>query len=300
LRPFAAEAFSKSSKAVEIHRLGRLEGGPSRSTANVGRATDFLWTILYLGTARRGTRFSVKMAVPLHLVQNSLLAALNPEDFALLSAQLTPVDLEKGRILYDPGDSITHVYFPTECIISLLTLMESGEAIESATIGREGALGLMAAVAPRESLSRAMIQSPGRAWRIAAGQLNDQWKRSPAVKHLIDRHTEALHAHVIQSVACNALHSVEARFCRWLLACRDRVDSDTIQLTQEFLADMLGVQRTTVTAVARSLQTKGLIRYRRGVVDVLDRPGLEAASCECYGVVRRTYSRLLPQRRVSA
>ncbi len=208
--------------------------------------------------------------------------------------------MEKGRILYDPGDPITHVYFPTDCIISLLTLMESGEAIESATIGREGALGLMASVAPRESLSRAMIQSPGRALRLGAPQLNEALKKSPALQHMVDRHTEALYAHVIQSVACNALHSVEARLCRWLLACRDRVDSDTIQLTQEFLADMLGVQRTTVTAVARSLQAKGLIRYRRGVVDVLDRPGLEAASCECYGVVRRTYNRLLPQRRGAA
>jgi CRP-like cAMP-binding protein len=218
---------------------------------------------------------------------------LNSEDLALLSASASPIDLEKGRLLYDPGDSLTTVYFPTDGVISLLTLMESGEAIESATIGREGALGLKAAAGPRESLSRAIVQVPGRAIRAPVGTIQELWKRSTAFRDLVDRHDQAVYAHAIQSVACNALHSVEARFCRWLLTCRDRLDIDTIQLTQEFLADMLGVQRTTVTAVAQVLQTRGLIRYRRGVVDILDRAGLEAATCECYGSVRRTYQRLL-------
>jgi CRP-like cAMP-binding protein len=228
-------------------------------------------------------------------VKNRLLAALSADDYALLAPHLQPLDLEKGRLLYDPGDAITTVYFPQDAVISLMTLMESGEAIESATIGREGALGLMAAVAPRESLSRAIIQVPGRATRMPATVLAEVWKKSAAVRDLIDRHSEALYGHAIQSVACNALHSVEARFCRWLLTCHDRISSDTIALTQEFLADMLGVQRTTVTAVARSLQEKGVIRYRRGVVDIIDRPGLEALTCECYGVIHRTYERLLPE-----
>ncbi len=175
-----------------------------------------------------------------------------------------------------------------------MTLMESGEAIESATIGREGAYGLLAAVAPREAQSRAIIQVPGRAYRIGASALHEFWKTSATLRSLVDRHTDALFAHAAQSVACNALHSVEARFCRWLLSCRDRIDVDTVNLTQEFLADMLGVQRTTVTAVARSLQAKGLIRYRRGVVDVLDRPSLEAGACECYSAVRRVYNSLVP------
>ncbi len=204
------------------------------------------------------------------------------------------VDLEKGRLLYDPGDPIDQVYFPTDCVISLMTLMENGAAIESATVGREGALGLMAAVAPRQSLSRAIVQAPGSALRIASGPLHDAWSRSAALRDLVDRHNEALFGHAIQSVACNALHAVEARFCRWLLSCHDRLDTNTVSLTQEFLADMLGVQRTTVTAVAGSLQAKGLIRYRRGVVDILDRAGLEAMTCECYGAVRRGYERLLP------
>jgi CRP-like cAMP-binding protein len=227
-------------------------------------------------------------------VQNRLLAALPAEDFRLVGPHLTHVDLERGRLLYEPGDSIDTVYFPHDGVISLMTLMENGAAIESATIGREGALGLMAAVAPRQSLSRAIVQTPCRAGRISATMLHEVWEKSPAIRELIDRHTEALFGHAIQSVACNALHSVEARFSRWLLTCHDRISTNTVALTQEFLADMLGVQRTTVTAVARTLQDRGYIRYRRGVVDIIDRSGLEQASCECYEAVRQTYERLLP------
>jgi CRP-like cAMP-binding protein len=233
------------------------------------------------------------MQRPVPALQNSLLEALPAEDYARLAPQLMPVELERGRILYDPGDAIEFVYFPHDGVISLMTLMESGAAIESATIGREGAVGLMAAVAPRQSLSRAIVQTPLRATRISAERLHEVWEKSPTLRDLVDRHTEALFGHAIQSVACNALHSVEARFCRWLLTCHDRISSDTVALTQEFLADMLGVQRTTVTAVARSLQEKGIIRYRRGVVDILDRPGLHALACECYGVIRGNYERLL-------
>jgi CRP-like cAMP-binding protein len=230
----------------------------------------------------------------LHASQNRLLAALDVEDRQLLAARLTPVTLEKGALLYDPGDLMDMVYFPDDCVISLLTLMETGAAIESAAIGREGALGLMSAVSPRQSLSRALVQVSGRARRVSAPHLHRAWEQSAQIRDLVDRHNEALFAHAIQSVACNALHSVEARFCRWLLSCRDRIDSNTISLTQEFLADMLGVQRTTVTVVARALQAAGLIRYRRGVVDILDRAGLEAIACECYGTVRDNYERLLP------
>ena len=226
-------------------------------------------------------------------LQNSLLEALPADDIARLGPQLIHVELERGRLLYDPGDPIDMVYFPHDGVISLMTLMENGAAIESTTIGPEGALGLMAAVAPRQSLSRAIVQTPLRAARITAERLHEAWEKSPALQRLVDRHTEALYGHAIQSVACNALHSVEARFCRWLLTCHDRISSDTVALTQEFLADMLGVQRTTVTAVARSLQEKGAIRYRRGVVDIIDRGALQALTCECYGVIRDNYQRLL-------
>ncbi|HEY9219316.1 MAG TPA: Crp/Fnr family transcriptional regulator [Phenylobacterium sp.] len=222
------------------------------------------------------------------------MASLPSDELALLSAQLSTVDLERGRLLYDPGDRIDTVYFPLNGVISLMTLMDNGAAIESATIGPEGALGLMSAVSPRQSLSRAIVQTPCRAARISAAQLHDAWEKSPRLRELVENHNEALFGHAIQSVACNALHSVEARFSRWLLTCHDRIVEDRVSLTQEFLADMLGVQRTTVTAVARSLQEKGVIRYRRGVVDIIDRQGLEAVTCECYGAIRRTYERLLP------
>jgi CRP-like cAMP-binding protein len=226
--------------------------------------------------------------------QNRLLAALDAEDLELVASKLAPVILDKGALLYDPGDMVDAIYFPDDCVISLMTLMESGAAIESAAIGREGALGLMSAVSPRQSLSRAIVQVPGRARRITAAHLHRAWEQSAQIRDLVDRHNEALFAHAIHSVACNALHSVEARFCRWLLSCDDRIDAPTVALTQEFLADMLGVQRTTVTVVARALQAGGLIRYRRGVVDIVDRGGLEAIACECYRAVRRNYQRLLP------
>jgi CRP-like cAMP-binding protein len=228
-------------------------------------------------------------------VRNRLLDALPAQEHGLITPYLTPIELERGRLLYDPGDLIEVVYFPHDGVISLMTLMENGAAIESATIGCEGALGLMAAVAPRQSLSRAIVQTPTRASRMSAAALHEAWQKSAHIKDLVDRHTEALFGHAIQSVACNALHSVEARFCRWLLTCHDRISTDTVALTQEFLADMLGVQRTTVTAVARTLQAKGAIRYRRGVVDIIDRSVLEQLACECYGVIRRNYERLLPE-----
>lgn len=233
------------------------------------------------------------MQRPAPLLQNKLLGALPASDYALLAPHLTQIELERGRLLYDPGDPIDVVYFPHDGVISLMTLMDNGAAIESTTIGPEGALGLMAAVAPRQSLSRAIVQTPLRAARIGAERLHEVWEKSAALRDLADRHSEALYGHAIQSVACNALHSVEARFCRWLLTCHDRISTDTVALTQEFLADMLGVQRTTVTAVARSLQEKGMIRYRRGVVDIVDRQALQGLACECYGVIRNTYERLL-------
>jgi CRP-like cAMP-binding protein len=236
------------------------------------------------------------MQRPFYPVQNRLLAALPAEDLGLVAPHLAQVDLERGRLLYEPGDRVDTVYFPYDGVISLMTLMENGAAIENAIVGREGAVGLAAAVAPRQSLSRAIVQTPCRCARISAHHLHEAWSRSPAIRQMTDDHGETLLGHAIQLVACNALHSVEARFCRWLLSCHDRISTDTVALTQEFLADMLGVQRTTVTTVARALQDKGFIRYRRGVVDVVNRAGLEADACECYGVMRATEARRPPDR----
>ena len=230
------------------------------------------------------------MTLSIPLLKNRLLAALNAEDFARLSTWLTVVDLERGRVLYERGDTMDIVYLPNECVISLMTPMANGQMVESATIGCEGALGLTSN-GPRYATARAMVQMGGRAARIAAARLSEAASRSPSLRAAIDTQDDALLGQSLQSAACNALHSVSARFSRWLLACRDRIGSDTVPLTQDTVAAMLGVQRTTVTAVAGDLQARGLIRYRRGVVDILDRPGLETTACECYEAVKKLYQR---------
>lgn len=207
---------------------------------------------------------------------------------------MVPMDLERGRTLCEPGDRIDHVYFPLTGFISLMTLLENGGAIECGMVGSEGAHALPAALRPRVALIRAIVQTPTRAIRIPATVLQETWPSSERLRLLVDAHSEALYAHAAQSVACNASHSVEERICRWLLACDDRVSGGTLYLTQEYLADMLGVQRTTITAVARTLQDRGAIRYRRGQIEIIDRQVLEACACECYGMVRRVYDRLLP------
>ena len=227
-------------------------------------------------------------------MNNRLLSALPTEDFGHISSKIAHVELERGHLIYEPGDPIESIYFPDAGAISMMTLMRNGTAIHTAMIGREGALGLNAAIGPRESMSRSVVQVSCEAWRISASILNEIYQHRAPLRAMIDRHTEALFGHAIQSVACNALHAVEARFCRWLLSCDDLIDDKTIHVTQEFLADILGVQRTTVTAVARALWGRRLIRYSRGVIYLLDRPGLEALACECYDSVRQGYKRLLP------
>src|SRR3569623_1547617 len=186
------------------------------------------------------------MSKTLPETKNRLLLAMEPKELGILSGHLVHVTLEKGVLLYEPGDDIDTIYFPHDAVISLMTLMEGGEAIESATIGREGALGLLAAINPRPALSRAIVQVAGHASRIQASALAKLWSQCPSLASLADRHTDALFGYAIQSVACNALHSVEARFCRWLLSCHARIDCARVALTQEFLADMLSVQRATV------------------------------------------------------
>lgn len=224
------------------------------------------------------------------LLKNRLLVALNADDFARLSTWLTVVDLEKGRVLYERGDTMDTVYLPNECVISLMTPMEGGQLVESATIGCEGALGLTTG-SPRYATARAVVQMGGRAARISANRLSEAAGRSMTLRAQIETQDDALLGQSLQSAACNALHSVSERFSRWLLACRDRTGSDSVPLTQDTIAAMLGVQRTTVTSVAGELQARGLIRHRRGVVDILDRPGLEAMACECYEAVKGLYQR---------
>lgn len=226
--------------------------------------------------------------------ENRLLKALPAEALALIEPQLAPVSMLRGDVLFEASDPIEHVYFPQSGVVSLVALMRDGASVEAATIGREGAVGILTDAGARHASTRGVVQIPGRARRIEVARFRAALERSPAIAELVDKYTEALLAQILQTVACNALHSVEQRFCRWLLTCRDRTGSDVVPLTQEAVAEMLGVQRTTVTAAARNLHDQGLIRYRRGLIECIDVAGLHGSACECYCVVRARFEQLLP------
>jgi CRP-like cAMP-binding protein len=225
---------------------------------------------------------------------NRLLAALEPEDFARLEPHLEIVDLEKGQVLYEAGDTIRYTYFPHNTVVSLVNVLEDGGSVEVAVFGREALFGLISALYTRESFGRYIVHLPGSASRIEIDRVQEVVNQRPRIRLLLHRFTEALLAQTFQTVACNAVHAVEARCCRWILSTQDRVDQDTLPLTHEFLAEMLGVQRPSVSVVLRTLQTAGLIKQGRGVIAVVDRAGLEEAACECYGKIRRSFERLLP------
>jgi CRP-like cAMP-binding protein len=225
---------------------------------------------------------------------NRLLAALEPEDFARLEPHLELVNLTLKQVLYETGDTIRYAYFPHDAIISLVNVMEDGHTVEISVFGREGVSGIVSALVTREAFGRYVVQMQGTATRVPYERLNQVRENSPQLQQLILRYGEALLAQTFQSVACNAVHAVEARCCRWILSMHDRADHDSLPLTHEFLAEMLGVQRSTVSVVTRTFQTAGLIRQSRGGITVLDRAGLEGMACECYGRIRRIYQRLLP------
>jgi CRP-like cAMP-binding protein len=225
---------------------------------------------------------------------NRLLAALEPDDFACLEPYLETIILPAGTVLYEAGEPLRHAYFPHDSVVALVAVMQDGRSAEMAVIGREAVVGFISAMASRQSFGRYIIQTPGTACRIDLDRLHEVATRRPQVCQLLVRAAEAVMARVLQNVACNAIHSVEARCCRWILSIHDRLDQDTVPLTHESLGEMLGVQRSTVSTVTRALQEAGLIRQRRGMITVTDRAGLEAESCECYGTVRRSFERLLP------
>src|SRR5262245_50628645 len=199
---------------------------------------------------------------------NRFLTALPPNDFALLAPHLRTVALDRGTMLHDTGAEIEHVYFPHSGMVSLVAVMQSGATVETATIGRGGVVGVTAGFGSRKAVGRAIVQLPGTAARLPRAQFHAAAKESAAIHDLVLGFNDLLIGRVQQSVACNALHLLEGRLCRWLLQTHDCVDGDTIPLTQEFLGQMLGVRRTTVTIAARLLQSAGMIRYRRGMVQV--------------------------------
>jgi CRP-like cAMP-binding protein len=215
-------------------------------------------------------------------LDNKLLASLPRSQFNLLVPHLTVVTLAQGAVVFETGDEVDQVYFPHNGMFSLLAVMRDGKAIETATVGREGVIGAMAGLGLYTSLVRVVVQLPLAASKIAASQFRKVVAVSEGVRDLSIHFNEVLLTQARITAACNALHPVEARFCRWLLQSADRAASDTITLTQELLAEMLGVRRTSVTEVAGKMQHEGVITYSRGVIKILDRDGLERLSCECY------------------
>jgi CRP-like cAMP-binding protein len=226
--------------------------------------------------------------------QNHLLDALPSSDYERIAPHLELMPMLLGDVLYEPGIKLRHVYFPTTSIVSLLYVMEDGASAEIAIVGNEGILGVSLFMGGESTPSRAVVQSAGHGFRLRADLLKDEFGRFGPTMHLLLRYTQALITQMAQTAVCNRHHSVDQQLCRWLLLSLDRLATNELSMTQELIANMLGVRREGVTEAARKLQDAGLIRYRRGTIAVLDRPGLEARSCECYQVVKTEFDRLLP------
>ena len=226
--------------------------------------------------------------------QNLLLAALSAVELKRLRRHLEPVDMPLGDVVYESGRLLDHVYFPTDCIVSLLYVLENGASAEIAVVGYEGMVGVSIFMGGETTPSRAVVQSAGNALRLPSAVMKGEFTRGGAMQHLMLRYTQALITQMAQTAVCNRHHSVDQQLCRWLLLSIDRLPSPEITMTQELIANMLGVRREGVTEAAGKLQDARVISYRRGHIKVLDREKLEAMSCECYGVVRRETERLLP------
>jgi CRP-like cAMP-binding protein/PAS domain-containing protein len=224
-------------------------------------------------------------AVGRALTPNRLLAALPAREYERLLSGLEPVKLTYGEVLYEPGGQMRHVYFPSDCVVSLLTVVDGHRALEVGLVGREGMVGSPLALGITASSVRTLVQGAGSAVRMKSARFLKEFRRSPALRRAVLRFTDALMLQVSQTAACNRFHRVEARLARWLLMTRERAGSCVLHLTHEFLADMLGVRRVSVTSAAGALQRRRLIRYQRGIITIVDRQGLEAAACSCYGRV---------------
>ena len=227
------------------------------------------------------------------LRSNRLLGALEPASRKRIDPHLEAISFKLGDMVCDAGGLLKHAYFPRGSVLSLLTLLENGAAIETANIGREGAFGLFAAMYSRVSFNRCIVQLEGHTVRCPIELLHHEFRNSEHVRDLFVSYSETLLSQVQQTVACNAMHSTEERMCRWLLMMHDRAEGEALPYTHEFLSQILGANRKSVTLAAQSMQTAGLISYHRGTIQVLDRPGLEKASCECYAIVRERFDAFL-------
>lgn len=226
--------------------------------------------------------------------QNHLLDALLQSEYDRLFANLELVKLPLGEVLYESGEHLQYVYFPIDSIVSMLYVMEDGASAEIAVVGNEGILGVSIFMGGETTPSRAVVQSAGHGYKLRAQLLKDEFNRAGPVMRLLLRYTQALITQMSQTAVCNRHHSIEQQLCRWLLLSLDRLDSNELNMTQELIANMLGVRREGVTEAAGKLQRAGLIDYKRGTIKVLDRPALENRVCECYHVVKTEFDRLLP------
>ena len=236
-----------------------------------------------------------RVHVPTGPKQNRLLAALPPADYEHLLPHLEVVHMPLGWVVYESGGVQGHEYFPVNCIVSLLSVMENGASAELAVVGNEGMVGISLFMGGDTTPSRAVVQSAGHAYRAPASILKMEFARGGELQRLSLRYTQALITQMAQTTVCNRYHSVDQQLCRWLLLSMDRLQGNEIQMTQELVADMLGVQREAVAGVVEVLQAAELFHYSRGHFTILDRPGLEKRVCECYRVVKTEYQRLLPE-----
>jgi len=226
--------------------------------------------------------------------ENHLLAALAADERERIFPHLQSVDLRLGDVLYESGETLSHVYFPTDCIVSLLDVLIDGESAEIAVAGNEGLIGISLFMGGETNTNRAVVQSGGHAYRLIGQRLKDEFHRHGKLQDLFLRYTQALITQMAQTAVCNRHHTIDQQFCRWLLLSLDRLPSNTLKMTQQLIANMLGVRREGVTEAAGKLQRLGAIRFSRGQITVLDRPQLERLSCECYSVVKKEEDRLLP------
>ncbi len=228
-------------------------------------------------------------------ITNDILAALPPEEMSRIKDNLELIELPLGTVLYESGETLKNVYFPTDAIVSLLYVMEEGDSAEIAVVGKEGVVGVSLFMGGESTPSRAVVQSAGWAFRLKAPLMKSEFDRAGILMHLLLRYTQALITQMSQTAVCNRHHSLDQQLCRWLLLSLDRLTGNELVMTQELIANMLGVRREGVTQAALSLQKAGLISYARGRIKVLDRKGLEERTCECYAVVKDEYDRLLPK-----
>jgi CRP-like cAMP-binding protein len=228
--------------------------------------------------------------------QNHILEALTQPERDRLFPHLRLVQLPLGKVLYESGDTLRHIYFPTDSIVSLLYMFQGGESAEIAVVGNDGAIGVALFMGGETTTNRAIVQSAGSAYQLAGARLKEEFGRHGEMLHILLRYTQALITQMSQTAVCNRHHSVDQQLCRWLLLSLDRLPSAELSMTQELIANMLGVRREGVTEAAGKLQKLGVIRYRRGQITVLDRRRLERLSCECYAVVKKETDRLLPLR----